>query len=113
MAKKNISTYVYDGVKKNVRDNSYFTDYTPTIPKMPKDTLIFILSGMKMGLKMSGTTARDFKVLAFNMLTPDEQNIVKSESAEFYQKTVDGKCVNKNREKADKNDAHLILQYLK
>lgn len=113
MAKKNIATYVYNGVKKNVRDNSYFTDYTPTISKMSKDTLIYFLSGMKMGLKMPASMAQDFKVLAFNMLTPDEQDIVKSESAEFYQKTVDGKCVNKSREKADKNDAHLILQYLK
>lgn len=113
MKKKNIATYVYNGVKKNVRDNSYFTAYTPTIPKMPKETLIYILSGMKMGLKMSGSTAHDFKVLAFNMLTPVEQDIVKSESAEFYQTTVDGKYVNHSREKADKNDAHLILQYLK
>lgn len=113
MAKKNTATYPYNGVKKNVRDNSYFTDYTPTIPKMPKDTLIFILSGMKMGLKMNRTTSHDFKVLAFNMLTPEQQDIVKSESAEFYQTTVNGKCVNKNQSKTDVNDAHLILQYLK
>lgn len=114
MAKKNNPTYSYKGVNnKKVRKNSYFTDYTPTIPKEPKETLIYILKGMKNGKKMSKTSAHNYKVLAFNMLTPSEQDIVKSESMEFYTQKVNGKCVNKSQDKTDRNDADLILQFLK
>lgn len=114
MAKKTTQTYIYNGVKKNVRKNDYFTNHIIKTSILPKEAIICILSSMKLGVKMPSDFAHDVKVMAFNMLDPVSQDIVKSESAEFYSfQDETGKFVNKSIFKTQANDAHLLLQYLK